>query len=129
RAYRQAGGGLLAGVDHDHPTIVIGILDVQRFAGFPGTEISARWIHVIVVEMPVRRRPRVVQHPLNDPGGYVLVAAVSFEHGALSVIGNGLRLAKIVLKTRRRSIRCVHRFVETAWVLEALTRAVKIPEL
>src|SRR5438477_150777 len=45
---------------------VVRILDMQRFVGLLRTEIGAGRIEVIVVQVPVQRRPGVVEHPVND---------------------------------------------------------------
>src|SRR5246127_1819391 len=46
--------------------------------------------------MPNKAGPRIVQHPLNDASGFVLVAAVIREHGALPFVGHGLRFPREV---------------------------------
>src|SRR5579862_73679 len=51
---------LLLSVDDGDRAVVVGILNVQKFQGFLGAEISARWPQMIVVEMPDQARPRVV---------------------------------------------------------------------
>ena len=47
--------------------------------------------------MPDQRWPGVVQHPLNHSGCGVFVAAVGLEHGALSIVGDGLRFALVAV--------------------------------
>ena len=69
---------------------------MQRLAGFLGREVARSGVEVVVVEVPDHRRPCVVEHPLDDAGGDVLVLAVGLEHGALGVVLHGLRDALVV---------------------------------
>src|SRR2546422_5857788 len=45
-----------------------------------GAEVAASGAKIKVIQMPDDRRPSIVQHPLNDPGGLILIAAVGLIH-------------------------------------------------
>ena len=77
-------------IDHVDAVVVVRILDVKRLAGFFGAEVSAGGLQIVIIEMPDGRRPRVVEHPLDDAGRRVFVARVGLEHGALAIVGHGL---------------------------------------
>src|SRR5438270_807256 len=53
--------------------------------------------------MPDHAGPCIVQHPLYDPRGRVLIAAVGLHHGAVRLISLHLRLESELLDCGRRS--------------------------
>ncbi len=67
---------------------------MDELEGFLGAKISAGGTQIVIIEMPDQSGPSVVQHPLNDAGGFVLVAAVGLEHRTLAFVGHGLRLPR-----------------------------------
>ena len=86
-------------IDNNHRTVVVGILDVERFTGNFRAEIAAARTEVEIVKMPDHRGPRIVHHPLNHAGGVILVAPVSLEHRALAVVGHHLGFARVILNS------------------------------
>src|SRR5438552_16614812 len=65
---------------------------MQRFHGALGAEVAASGAKIKIVQMPDDRRPSIVQHPLNDAGGLILIAAVGLIHRAHAFVGLELRL-------------------------------------
>src|SRR5208282_553984 len=54
----------------------------------------------------------VVQHPLDDSGRLVLVAAVSLVHGTLVVVGDKLGLAHIIIEIGGRAVAPAHPIIK-----------------
>src|SRR5215468_5754202 len=79
--------------------------------------------------MPDKRRPAVVEHPLDDTRRAVLVAGISLEHGAFAVVGHGLRFAKVVVERSGSAIAAGHSVGEDIDVGEALAAGVVVPHL
>src|ERR1700722_647306 len=78
--------------------IVVRILDVHRLTSLFCSEVSASSIQIVVIEMPDYGWPCVVQHPLDNTRGSVLITRIRFKHGPFAVIGHGLRDARILLR-------------------------------
>ena len=116
-------------VDDDDRSIVIGILHVHRLACFLGSKVAAARTEIIVVQVPDHRRPRVVEHPLNDAGRCVLVAPVTLEHRALALIGQRLRLARVVGDVGGLAVAALERAGEHLEIFELSTAGVKVPHL
>ena len=81
----------LCSVDHDDRAVVRRKLHVHRFEGFLRTKISAGGTQIVTVKMPDQAGPSVVEHPLNDAGGFIFVAAIGLEHCALAFVAHSLR--------------------------------------
>ena len=102
---------------------------MQRLARLLRTVVAAAGTQVIVVQMPDHRRPRVVQHPLNHTGRRVLVASVAFEHGALGLVGERLRLPREIDDAIGFSVPSLDRRREHLDVLELAAARVEVPDL
>ena len=85
---------------------------MQRLAGFFHAVVSAGGLQVVVPEVPDQRGPRVVEHPLDHAGRAVLVARIGLEHGALGIVGHGLRLALVIGEVGGRAVDRLHRVFE-----------------
>ena len=107
--------------------IVVAINGMQRFHGALGAEVAAAGAQVVVVEVPDHGRPRVVEHPLNNAGGLVFVAAVSLVHGAHALVGLHLRLRGEVFHVVRLAIAIGERRGEHADGFEFATAVVIVP--
>ncbi len=94
----------LRSVDHDDRAVVRRKLHVHRFEGFLRTKISTGGTQIVTVKMPDQARPSVVEHPLNDAGGFVFVAAIGFEHCPLAFVAHGLRFPSEVGSTFRFAV-------------------------
>src|SRR5262249_39500865 len=77
--------------------------------------------------MPDERRPGGVGHPLDYAGGEVLVAAVSFVHGALVVVGHSLGFALEVVERCGSTIALFERVAKNVDGGETLAASVEIP--
>ena len=108
---------------------VVVILDVDNFLGLFGAEIAAARDQIIVVEMPDQRGPGVVEHPLDDAGGDVFVAAVGFEHGAFVVVSRGLGFALVIIERSGGAVAAIEAVGENVDRGEALAACVEIPIL
>ncbi len=124
----EAGGFFVAAVDDDDAVVVVGILHVERLAGFFGAEITTGGLQIIIEEVPDGGGPSVIEHPLNDTGGGVFVAGVGLEHGAFAFVGHSLRFQQVLVEALRRAIDRVHRAIEVAEILEAFGACVIVPE-
>ena len=120
---------LVETVDDGDGIIVVTVLDMDNFHGLFGAEITASRDEIVVVEVPDEGRPGIVEHPLNQTGGGVLVSAVRLEHRALIVVGHGLGLALIVVEGRCRTIAPGQGFGEDVDGGEAFSARVEIPVL
>ena len=76
---------------------------MHRFIRLLRAEVASGRTQVPVEQVPVDRRPRVVEHPLNHARRRVLVATVRLEHGTLALVRHELRGLRVVLRTRRRT--------------------------
>ena len=111
--FRPGKGSVVRVDDHDR-AVVVRVLHVQRLAGLLGAEVGAARAQVPVVEVPDHAGPGVVQHPLDDAGGGVLVAAEGLDHGAVGLVGLDLGLAGVLLDGGRRAVARVERLGEDA---------------
>ena len=102
---------------------------MQGLAGLLRAVVGAARPQVVVVEVPDHRGPRVVEHPLDDARGRVLVAAEGLEHRALALVGQGLRLAGVVLGAGRLPVTALERAREELEVRELLASGVEGPGL
>ena len=88
-------------IDQHDRARVVGVLDVHRLIGDLGAEVGAGRIQEIVVQMPMQRRPGVVEHPVDDAGRGLVGIHVRIERLELRadvVIVVELRLGDVVLK-------------------------------
>src|SRR4029077_19555614 len=92
-----------------------------------GAEVAASGNEVVVVEMPDKGRPGIVEHPLNDPCGDVLIAGVGFEHGAFVVVSHGLGFALVIVEGRGGAVALGEGVSEDIDSGEALAASMKIP--
>src|SRR5258707_14594781 len=79
--------------------------------------------------MPDEAGPSVVQHPLDNSGGFVFIAAIGFEHGALPFVGHGLRFPCVVGGVFCFSVAHFERVSEQIDVPEFATTGMKIPDI
>src|SRR3984885_13705437 len=100
----QASHIFILAADHPDGVIVVTIDRVQRFHGALGTEIAAAGTQIVVVQMPDQRRPCVVEHPLDDAGRLIFVAAVGFVHRAHTLVSLQLRLEGEIFHAIRFSV-------------------------
>ena len=103
---------MVGAVDDHDGLVVVRVLDVKRLAGFLYGEVSGIGVEIVIVEVPNHGGPCVVQHPLNDAGGDVLIFGVGLEHSALGVVRHGLRHTLVVSRRRGRGVDGAHRVVE-----------------
>ena len=109
--------------------IVIAVDRMQGFHSALGAEVSAAGTQVVVVEVPDHGGPGVVEHPLNDAGGLVLVATVGLVHGAHAFIGLHLRLRCKVFHVVGLAVAVGERFAENADGFEFAAARVIIPDV
>ena len=109
---------MLAGervIDQHDRARIVGVLDVHRLVGDLGAEVGAGGIQEIVVEVPVQRGPRVVEHPVDDAGrglGRIHVRIERLELRADVVVVFELGLGDVVLKALGCAITLGQRGIE-----------------
>src|SRR4051812_12252524 len=79
--------------------------------------------------MPERRRPRVIQHPLDLACRDKFVPAESFEHRANRLVGLSLRFPGKIRRAPGRTETFVKRVGKIRHRLERAPTSVKIPDL
>src|SRR5580700_5627448 len=97
-----------SGVDDHYLAIVKTVLDMQRLIRLPCAKVSAPGNQVVVIQVPVKRGPRVVEHPLNDSGRAILVSAIGLKHGPLAVISHELCFQGVVGEAGWRPVSSRH---------------------
>src|SRR3984893_1221102 len=100
---------------------------MDELKGFLGAEVAARGTQVVIVEMPNQTGPGVVEHPLDDARGSVLVAAVRLEHGTLTFVGHLLRLPNKVGYVPGFAVALLDRASEDPDVFELPATGMEIP--
>ena len=79
--------------------------------------------------MPDDRRPSIVQHPLNDPGGLILIAAVGLIHRAHAFVGLELRLEGEIFGIVCFAVARIQSIGKYMNIFERATTRVVIPEV
>ena len=97
-------GLFVAAVDDVDAVVVVGILHVERLAGFFGAEVATGGLEIVIEEVPDGGGPSVIEHPLDDACGGVFVAGVRLEHGALAFVGHSLRFQLVVVEAGGRAV-------------------------
>src|SRR5438477_285466 len=64
---------------------------LRRVVPLRFVKIESVWLCREPIKIADQAGPSVVEHPLNDAGGSVFVAAISLEHRALAFVAHGLR--------------------------------------
>src|SRR5215470_8958429 len=80
---------------------------MYRLVGLLGAEVGAGRIQEIIVQVPVERGPRVVEHPVDDAGrglGRIHVRIERLELRADVVVVFELRLGNVVLEALRWAV-------------------------
>ena len=88
---------------------------MHRFVGDLGAEVGAGGIQEIIIQMPVQRGPRVVEHPVDDAGGGFGRLAMRIERLELRpdvVVVVELCLGDVVLKALGCAVALRQRGVE-----------------
>src|SRR6202522_1167187 len=73
---------------------------MQAFERVLCSEVSAGHAQFVVVEIPDKRRPAIVQHPYDYTGRLILIARISLVHGANRFIPHHLRFHEEVIEIR-----------------------------
>ena len=95
--------------------------------GLLGAVVTGGGGQVPVVELPVKGRPGAVEHPLDNAGGVVDMAAEGLEHGAGAVVIGRLGLADEVLETGGFAVFSGHYAQHAAGVHLLAPHAVLVP--
>src|SRR6185437_10110507 len=123
----QAVSRRVLAADQRDGVVVVVVLGMQQFGGLFGAEIAAARLQIVVKQVPDDRGPSVVQHPLNHPGGVVLVAAVGFEHGTNAFIVHQLRFSVVVLQVGGSTVTRVQSVAIDLHVLKSAAAGVVVP--
>src|SRR2546422_11275896 len=94
-----------------------------------GAEVAASGAKIKVIQMPDDRRPSIVQHPLNDPGGLILIAAVGLIHRAHAFVGLELRLEGEIFGIVCFAVARIQSIGKYMNIFERATTRVVIPEV
>src|SRR6516165_8310107 len=104
------------------------ISQMQWLVGFLCAEVRALAAQRVIKKVPVKRRPGIVQHPLDDAGRLgELTSGVSFKHRPMAVIGEHLRFTREIIKTDRRTVTVDDRPTERIQLVEFLLSGVEEP--
>jgi len=123
----QVARGSEAVVDDADGAVEVGVLHVQRLVGALNAVEAGAGAQVVIVEVPDEGWPAVVEHPLDDAGGFALAAAEGLEHGALALVGAGLGLPDEVAQRRRRAIAGGEGGLIAVQVQEVAAAGVEVP--
>src|ERR1700679_1271391 len=118
---------LVRAVHHHNAVVVIGILHMQRLAGLSRTVVASSRVKIVIVEVPYHGRPRVIQHPLHNSRGGVLVAPIRLEHRTFPVIRHRLRAALVFRESLRLAVALLHSSIEDRGVGKSTTATVVMP--
>src|SRR6188472_3618634 len=104
------------------------ISQMQRFVGFLCAVERTLTAQRVIEQVPVKRRPGIVQHPLNDTSGLgELASGVGFEHRPMTVIGEHLRFTREIVKIGRRTMTVDDRPTNRNQLVELVLSGVEEP--
>src|SRR5208282_3317263 len=125
----QALGIFILAAYQPNRMIVVAVNGMQRLHGGLRSKVSASGTQVVIVQMPDHGRPGIIQHPLNDTGRLIFIAAIRFVHRPHALVGLELRLQSEVLHLVRFSVTAGQRIAEDMDVLEIFAAGVEVPDL